>query len=260
MATLSLLSCNIIPRSCSNITNTVDNWAELDQKRKELYGEYFYKLNFTEISSFAKTDTSLLRKLGEVIFPDLKLLGVADKEAFVCNFFPRWILMESAIDYCTNYDYHMHLLESDRLDRMLVNFYGSSMSEATRLADEDIIKTFKPYWMHFFTDIADPVFRKKLDKVECIALFLLILFDDAYTNISDDGSRLCRNLQKVILRELRGYLFDNDCCEMRFLNKISTLLLLEKREQKFQEELLICGLSNVSLHDDFKAIMQVKKL
>lgn len=260
MATLSSLSCYIVPRSCFNITKTVDNWPEIDQKRKDLYGENFYELNFLEVSNFAKSDTNLLWSLGEMIFPDVKNLSAADKEAIICNFFPRWIIMECAIDYCTNYDYHTQLLKGDGLDRMLVMFYGSSMREEKRMTDEDILKTFKQYWIQMYVDICEPVYQKRYDKVECIALFLLILFDDAYTNISEESAQLCRNLRKVILRELKGYHIDNDFTEMRFLDVVSTLTSLERAEQELQEEVLICGLNNVSLHEDFKAIMQVKKL
>lgn len=260
MAPISLLSCNIIPRSCSNITNTVENWSDLDRKRKDLYGDCFYELSFLDISCFAKADSKLLWGIGELIFPDLNLLGEADKKAIICNFFPRWVVMEASIDYCTNNQYHRELLETDGLEKMIVKFYGSSMPKDNRLEDEAILKSFKPYWEHFYEEIAEPVYQMKFDKVECIAIFLLVLFDDAYTNISDDCARLCRNLRKVVLRELKGYQMDNNCSETRFINVISTLMLLEKGEQKIQEEVLICGLNNVSLHDDFKEIMQVEKL
>ncbi|KAF1751474.1 hypothetical protein GCK72_018028 [Caenorhabditis remanei] len=260
MSTLSLLSCNIIPRSCFNITKTVESWPEIDKKRKDLYGENTYELNFSELSNLAKTDTNLLWNLGEMIFPEVKILNADEKEAIICNFFPRWIIMECAIDYSTNYDYHSQLLKGDGLDRMLVKFYGSSMPDEKRMSDEDILKTFKQYWIHLYLVICEPFFQKKYDKVECIALFLLILFDDAYTNISEKSAQLCRNLRKVVLRELKGYHTDNDFTEMRFLNVISTLTSLERGEQDLQEEVLICGLNNVSLHEDFKAIVQMKKL
>lgn len=260
MAPVSLLSCNIIPRSCSNISYTVDNWADLDQKRKDLYGECFYGLNFLEVSSLAKTDTKLLWSLGELIFPDVKLLSEADKTSLVCNFFPRWIVMESSVDYCTNNEYHRKLNEEDGLEKMIVQFYGSAMPKNNRITDDDIITTFKPYWTHFYKEIAEPVYRMKFDKVDCIAIFLLVLFDDAYTNISEDCAKLCRNLRKVVLRELKGYQMDNNFSESRFINVISSLMLLEKGEEKLQEEVLMCGLNNVSLHDDFRDIMQVKKI
>uniref|UniRef100_A0A1I7T9L1 NR LBD domain-containing protein n=1 Tax=Caenorhabditis tropicalis TaxID=1561998 RepID=A0A1I7T9L1_9PELO len=203
-------------------------------------------------------DAELLWNLGEVIFPDLLTLRNTDKESLICNFFPRWILMESSIDYGINNDYYSNLIRTGELDGWIINFYGSS--DTNRLPDDEILKIFKPYWKYFYDEVAHPIIEKKFDKVECVALFLLILFDDAYTNISEESARLIQSLRKVILRELKGYQMDNENSEMRFLNVISTLILLEKGEQKFQEEVLICGLNNISLHDDFKTMMQVNKM
>ena len=64
----------------------------------------------------------------------------------------------------------------------------------------------------------------------------------------------------MILRELKGYQDDKNCSEMRLADTIDTLRLLEKAEQKLQEEFVLCGLHNVVLHDDYKQIFQVKKL
>ncbi|UMM36229.1 hypothetical protein L5515_008484 [Caenorhabditis briggsae] len=214
LATLSLLSCHIVPKFCFKIAHTIEN---------------------------------------------LGFLTAKDREAIICNFFPRWIVMESSIDYCTNQEHHRKMMDnSEELEKMIVKFYGSSMER--RKPDKEIVNIFKPYWVHFYNEIAESVFQMKLDKVECIALFLMILFDDAYTNISEEGAKLCRNLRKVVLRELKGYQTDNNLPEKRLLDVMSTLMLLEKGEEKMQEEIILCGLNNVNLHDDFKSIVQVKKL
>ncbi|CAP36367.1 Protein CBG19059 [Caenorhabditis briggsae] len=203
----------------------------------------------------ARPDTTLLWSLGMMIFPDLGFLTAKDREAIICNFFPRWIVMESSIDYCTNQEHHRKMMDnSEELEKMIVKFYGSSMER--RKPDKEIVNIFKPYWVHFYNEIAESVFQMKLDKVECIALFLMILFDDAYTNISEEGAKLCRNLRKVVLRELKGYQTDNNLPEKRLLDVMSTLMLLEKGEEKMQEEIILCGLNNVNLHDDFKSIVQ----
>ncbi|CAI2353266.1 unnamed protein product [Caenorhabditis sp. 36 PRJEB53466] len=257
---LSLLSCNIIPRTCSNISSTVANWVDLDKQRKMLFGDNIFKLNFTQITHLAKSDTSLLWNFSEIVFPSIVELDPSDKQAIISNFYPRWTMMESSIDYSVNYEFFSIFVGSDAYYEMMANFYGSSMSEEQRIDNKELVRIFGPYWDFHYAEIADPIYRKKCDKVEFMALFLLLLFDEAYTNISEDCARVCRSIRKVILRELKGYQTDNNCSEMRFIDVLDTLMLLEKAEQKFQEEVLICGLNNVHMSDDFKAIVQVKKL
>lgn len=82
----------------------------------------------------------------------------------------------------------------------------------------------------------------------------------AYLNISEEAAKLCRNLQKVILRELKGYQMDNNCSEMRFMDVISKLSLFERGEKRLQEEIVICDVIDISLDEDFKTIMHIKKL
>lgn len=257
---ISLLSCNIIPRSCSKLTCTVKNWPDLDKKRRDLYGGSMYNLNFTQFSNRVRQDTTIFWDLAESIFSEIGLLNSDDKDALLCNFFPRWMLMEAAIEYCKNYEHHWKMIETDGLDNMLLVFYGSSMPKEKRLDDDKIIQIFRPYWTRFYIEIAEPIHQEKCDKVEFMALFLLILFDDAYLNISEEAAKLCRNLQKVILRELKGYQMDNNCSEMRFMDVISKLSLFERGEKRLQEEIVICDVIDISLDEDFKTIMHIKKL
>uniref|UniRef100_A0A1I7T9L2 NR LBD domain-containing protein n=2 Tax=Caenorhabditis tropicalis TaxID=1561998 RepID=A0A1I7T9L2_9PELO len=260
VSSLSLLSCNIIPRECSNITCTVSNWTEVDKKRKCLYGDSVFQMNFTQFSNVAKPDTLLLWDLAVKIFPDAKLLSVADRQAIHFNFFPRWMMLDSAIGFCSSYEESLKYINSKDYTDMLLHFYGTSMSPEKRLRDDQIIETFKPFWDFHYYETAVPIFFKKLDKIEYMAIFLLLLFDDAYANISEEGATLCRNLRKVIKRELKGYQTDNNCSEMRFIDTMDTLLLLEKAEEKITAEVLICGVNNINLNDDFKAIFHVKKI
>uniref|UniRef100_A0A8R1HG50 NR LBD domain-containing protein n=1 Tax=Caenorhabditis japonica TaxID=281687 RepID=A0A8R1HG50_CAEJA len=239
---------------------TESKWSDLDKKRKLLYGGNMFDLNLTQYSSMTKADTLLLWDLGESIFPDMKKLSTADKNAIIANFFPRWILMESAIDYSTNYEHFCKFVGSEQYHEMLLRFYANSMPKDKRLKDSDVIRIFVPYWNWHYSETALPVYKKQLDKVEYMAIFLMLLFDDAYANISENCAKMCQNIRKVILRELNGYQTEKNCDEMKLIDTMDTLLLLEKAEEKLQEEFLMCGLTNVTLHDDFKAIMQVKKL
>ncbi|EGT58531.1 hypothetical protein CAEBREN_09901 [Caenorhabditis brenneri] len=260
ITTISTLPNVIIPKSCDNISKTVANWVELDKKRKELHGECFFDHNLAQVTSLAKLDTKLLWNLGETIFTDVSKLSIPDRDAIISNFFPKWLVMESAIDYSMNYDQFKSFVGTDEYYKKCAYFYGTSMPEEKRIKDEDTIRIFAPFWDWHYSEVAHPVYLKKCDKVEYMALFLLLLFDNAYTNISEEGAKLCRNIRKVILRELKGYQTDQNCSEMRLAETIDTLRLLEKAEQKLQEEFVLCGLHNVVLHDDYKQIFQVKKL
>ncbi|KAF1751477.1 hypothetical protein GCK72_018031 [Caenorhabditis remanei] len=237
-----------------------ENWGEVDVKRKRLYGDSVFNLNFTQFSNITKPDTLLLWDLAVKIFPDIKLLSGSDKQAILCNFFPRWMMLDSAIGFCTSYEESSKYIASKDYTDMLLHFYGTSMPLEKRLKDKEIIQIFKPYWDFHYFETAVPIYFKKLDKIEYMAIFLLLLLDDAYANISEEGATLCRNIRKVVKRELNGYQTDNNCSEMRFISVMDVLLILEKAEEKIQEEVLICGLNNVTLHDDFKTIFQVKKL
>lgn len=257
---MSSLPAAIIPKSCDNISKTVANWVHLDKKRKELHGECFFDHNLAQITSLSKTDTKLLWDLGKTIFSDVSKLTSPDRDAIIANFFPKWLVMESAIDYSTNYDQFQSFVGTEEYYKKCAYFYGSSMPEDKRIKDVDTIRIFAPFWNWHYVEVAHPVYLKKCDKVEYMAIFLLLLFDNAYTNLSDDGAKLCRNIRNVILRELKGYQEDKNCSETRLADTIDILRLLEKAEEKLQEEFVLCGLHNVCLHDDWKQIFQVKKL
>uniref|UniRef100_A0A1I7T9L0 NR LBD domain-containing protein n=1 Tax=Caenorhabditis tropicalis TaxID=1561998 RepID=A0A1I7T9L0_9PELO len=166
--------------------------------------------------------------------------------------------MESAIDYSTNYDQFKSFVGTDEYYKKCAYFYGTSMPEEKRIKDEDTIRIFSPFWDWHYSEVAHPVYLKKCDKVEYMALFLLLLFDNAYTNISEEGVKLCQNIRKVILKELKGYQSDKNSSEMRLADTIDTLRLLEKAEQKLQEKFVLCGLHNVVLHDDYKKYSRSK--
>ena len=71
---------------------------------------------------------------------------------------------------------------------------------------------------------------------------------------------MCQNIKKVILRELKNYQNEKDFDDMRFIETIETLQLIERGEKKFMEEMMICEMYNVRIHDDFKAILKESKL
>lgn len=178
ISSISLLSARIVPRDCSNISCTVSKWTKVEKMRKDLYGEKICEINFTQFSSFVKRDTHLLWDLGEKIFTDVKLLSEADKHSILCNFFPRWMMLDSAVAICPDYEESKAYIKSKDYTDMLLHFYGSSMPKEKRLKDHEILKIFKPYWDFHYYETAVPIHFKKLDKIEYMAIFLLLLFDD----------------------------------------------------------------------------------
>lgn len=139
-----------------------------------------------------------------------------------------------------------------------------------------VSRIFWPLWAYYFDQIMIPIYEKKHDLMESMAQLLLILFDPgnqhyhriprlisnlpAYINISEKCAEQCRHLRNMILRELRGYLTDKNHSENRFFDVLDNLNLIEKADAKFQEELLICDMYNVKLHEDFRRIFVVEKL
>lgn len=172
-----LVQCRIIPRSCSNITFTVDNWTEIDKKRRDLYGDNVFDMNFFELSGKTKAERLMVWEFGEKVFPDLKSMNEADKQAILCNFYPRWMMMCSAVDYSANHEKFSKFLGTDEYYEALGKFYGSCIPKKQRMGKSECIRIFSPYWDWHYEEVADPIYQKKCDKVECTAIFLLLLFD-----------------------------------------------------------------------------------
>lgn len=155
---------------------------DLDQTRKQLRGENFFDHNLTQVTKLSKMDSKLLWDLGEVIFSDVSKFNSFDKDSMIANFFPKWIIMECAIDYSLNQEQFQSFIGSIEYYKKCAHFYGSSMPEEKRLDDEDTIKIFSKFWDWHYSEIAHPIFLKKFDKIEYMAIFLLLLFDSGKEN------------------------------------------------------------------------------
>ncbi|ULT91835.1 hypothetical protein L3Y34_009492 [Caenorhabditis briggsae] len=101
-----------------------------------------------------------------------------------------------------------------------------------------------------------PIVVLDLERAELMSIIWLLFFDNGYTNISPECQEMCRNIKKVILRELKNYQIDRNFDEMRFLDTVETLEIIDKGEKKFLEEMMICETHHVRIHDDFKAILK----
>ncbi|EGT51188.1 hypothetical protein CAEBREN_31961 [Caenorhabditis brenneri] len=118
-------------------------------------------------------------------------------------------------------------------------------------------RVFEPFLTYYGVYLALPICAKKFDAMEYMALALITFFDGAHTNISPDCADLCHGIRNQILRELRGYHSNLSCGgEMRFIETIDTLQLIEKGESKFQEELLLLEMYNVHIHEDYRLMIR----
>ncbi|CAI2352913.1 unnamed protein product [Caenorhabditis sp. 36 PRJEB53466] len=257
---LSFLNYQIVPRESANIHHTLATWSSLEHSRNELYGGRFDDLTFFEMSCFSRRDSLLIWDFMQSIFPHLKHLDKLEKDSLRFNFAPKWGTLDPAIDYTVNQDHWQNIEKAGEWKNIVWNYYGRSIPKDKRMSKEDVLRVFGPIFHGYYENVAKEIYRRKLDRVEFIALFLLIFFDSGYTNISSECAEMCEAIRKMVLRELKGYQMECNRDEMRFFETIEALTLIEKAEKKFIEEIMICQLYNVKLDDDFLDMMTVQKL
>lgn len=174
----SLFQNSIIPKSCNNMYRAVAKWVDFDQRRKELRGDDYFDYNLTQITKMVNFNTNLLWKLGESIFSDVSRLSKEDKNSMISNFYIKWqLLMEPAIDYSAQYEQFKNYIGSNAYYQKCAYFYGSSMQKGNKISDVETVKVFSPFWDYYYADFAEPVYKMNYDKVEYMAIFLLLLFD-----------------------------------------------------------------------------------
>ncbi|CAP34885.1 Protein CBG17071 [Caenorhabditis briggsae] len=133
------------------------------------------------------------------------------------------------------------------------------------MEEEDICRTFGPLWTYFYRFVVEPIVRLSLDRMELKAIIWILFFDHAYNDISSKSTDLCWSIRKVIHRELRNYLIekfsgDVETAENRFLNLLEIPMIVERGEQKFQEEVVLFQLNRVKVHEDFVKIMKKQRI
>ncbi|CAI2352916.1 unnamed protein product [Caenorhabditis sp. 36 PRJEB53466] len=255
----SLLNCRIIPRETPNVSSTLSKWGSFEDRRAELGNSKITTLNVYEATCYTKSDCFCITQLFQAVFSTMRELSERDQTTLASNVLQKWVLMECAIDYAANRDKWERIKRNGEFDKMIVSFYGSAMPEETRMKDSDLLQLFAPYWYSYYNVTHVAIADRKFDHFEYSALFLLLMFDYAYTNISEDCRKMCENVRKVILRELKGYQTDKNYEETRLLETVEILSVLEKAEKKFEEEVLICEMHNISLHEDFLQISKTCK-
>uniref|UniRef100_A0A1I7TUE8 NR LBD domain-containing protein n=1 Tax=Caenorhabditis tropicalis TaxID=1561998 RepID=A0A1I7TUE8_9PELO len=254
---ISPIPTQILPRDCSKIALTTSNWQKMQPKRSLLFEKTLDQTNYYELSCIMREDCLMVWKIVEDLFPQaIWNLRVLDKEALLRNFLPKWSVLTAAIDMEMNIKRYSKWQSIEDCQRMIVDFYMGSMPERYRMTPLEILKAFGPILAYYGEQVIFPIHKKGLDKAEYMALALIILFDGAYTNISVECSEMCRNLRNLIFRELKGYQMDKNYEEIQFIDTIDTLNMVEKGERKFHEELLVCDMHHVHLHDDYRLLMK----
>ncbi|EFO94799.1 hypothetical protein CRE_08639 [Caenorhabditis remanei] len=252
-----LIPFQITSRDKSNISRVVSRWADVQGKRSMLYGKRLDEVTYYETCLATKNDVEIMLSVIEMIFPQLIELSTWDKNSLLRNFYPKWALLVAAIDfernravfegYCTTIvDYY----------GMVIKFYSQSMYDNCQIEPNEILRIFEPYHRYYAFDLALPICGKDFNAVEYMAVALMAFFDGAHTNISSECADLCHNVKNIVLRELRGYYADRNVEEMRFIETIDVLQLMQKGESKFQEELLVCEMNNVHIHDDYRLMIR----
>lgn len=150
------------------------------------------------------------------LFPSTEKLKNGDKGALLRNFIPKLWLIDPVLDYIRNFEEYDAIGQSD-LEKLIIDFYKGVFLVKCSMSDEDIIRTFSPIWSFYFFNLIQPIISMKLEEPEFMAIVWLMFFDSSYSNISDECLEMCRNIRKIVLRELRNYQIDINCGEKRFL-------------------------------------------
>lgn len=255
----SLLSARIVSRVSSNLTFAVSNWREFEILRDEMNGGKIGYMNIFQLSSTVRQDIELTWKMVYNLFPSTMKLRDSDKSALLRNFQLKLWQIEPILENIENAEKYA-MMDADEFENLIVLFYEGTFPKGKEMSKAEILKIFQPIWIYYYTKMVLPIVYMDLERAELMAIIWLLFFDNGYTNISPDCMEMCRNIKKVILRELKNFQNEKDFDEMRFVETVETLQLIERGEQKFMEEMMICEMHNVKIHDDFKAILKESKL
>ncbi|CAB07282.2 Nuclear Hormone Receptor family [Caenorhabditis elegans] len=255
----SLLAARVVFRETWNIHCAVFNWKQFEVTRNEVNNGVFDELNVFELSCSVSKDIDLTWKMIYKLFPSTGKLKKSDKIALLRNFIPKLWQIDPLLNYIRNFKKY-EAMEQPDLEQIIINFYKGAMPEKGSMTDSEIVRIFKPFWSFYFHNMIQPIIFMKLKEQEFMAIIWLMFFDNGYSNISDECLEMCWNIRKVILRELRNYQIDGNCEESRLFETLESLEYIEKGERKLMEEMLICEINDLRIHDDFREILKESKL
>ncbi|ULT91841.1 hypothetical protein L3Y34_009498 [Caenorhabditis briggsae] len=250
----SSLNGGIISRATAKLDFAFRSWQDFKEMRdtRTKQGEKEWK-NIYDITRMTQDDMNLVWNMVRDLFPTMRELGKSDGSAMLRNFILKNWQINPIFDEILENSEHYTLKDGDDYFQMVTSWYKGPFESEKEI-------TFEPFWNHYLSNTAIPIFGLKLRKEELIAIVWLLFFDTAHTNISPECQEMCRNIKKVILRELKNYQADRNFHDMRFLDTVEILELVEKAEEKFMEHLMVCEMNHVRIHDDFKEILKENRL
>ncbi|CAL2047222.1 unnamed protein product [Caenorhabditis brenneri] len=242
----------VLPKDVLNWSN----WHDFESMRD---GRKIGWLNLYEASSTVKNDINLTWRMVLKVFPAMENLIQKDKSALLHNFIPKLWQIGRVLDHIKILEKYENMNEGD-YNSMVLSFYQGSFEKGEEMSDEEILRTFHPFWWYYYTKMILPIVWMDLERTELMAVIWLLFFDNGYTNISTECQEMCRTMRKMIYLELKNYQKSREFDEMRFIETVETLEIIERGEKKFMEEMMICEMSNIKIHDDFRKVLRENKL
>lgn len=243
-------------RNQDYINRIAKNHRNLETTRAQFFHENSGKeVNVYEFSLDIKTDAKFIWKLCETSFPEFDRLDPMDKKTLFYNFYTKWNVLEIAmlcIKFNDPYNFYTPL---GAVAKSIIDFYGDTVRKEKvdgNLTGDGIRQVFQPLWNFHFDYVIPPLAAMKFGEVENMALFGILLWDPAYTNINESLSTTCHGMRKIIMRELNSY-FEKD--ERRFFDTLDILGLIERAEHKCKEEIELCGVYNFEIDEEMRTLV-----
>ncbi|CAL2047219.1 unnamed protein product [Caenorhabditis brenneri] len=254
----SLLTARIYSKEVTKLTFAIPTWHDFLIKRLEGKDDRMWQMNVYEVTAMTKMDIQLTWNMAECLFPFVRELGEKDKTALLRNFHLKFWIIYPLLDVIKNPKLYENMNKAE-YEKMIVSFYDGAFVEGKEMSNEEIVRVFEPFWWSFYSRTAPPIAELRLEKMEVMGLVWLTFFDHGYTNISVECQEMCRTMRKMIYLELKNYQKSREFDEMRFIETVETLEIIERGEKKFMEEMMICEMSNIKIHDDFREILRENK-
>ncbi|EFO99973.1 hypothetical protein CRE_18737 [Caenorhabditis remanei] len=255
------VQCGIKLRSVELITQTTRNYSNLETIRSIIFSNAKQNVTLHEFSLEIKTESKLVWKLCEASFLEFDKLNKQDKKTLFSNFHTKWNVLEMGMKSAKNKDPYNNYSPSGARAKPIKDFYTSTKTnEKERLSDDDKKRwLFEPIWRFRTQNVLSPLAALKFEPMENMALFGILLWDPGYTNVSDDLAEKCYAMRKIILNELSCYFEENETDENRFFETMDALRILERAEEKCQQELELCGMYNVAVDEEMKNMAMSEK-
>lgn len=252
------VSFNHIPsRSTEMLCFAQSNWRNFESIRLEKAGKGSEMMNVYELSSIVKMDIDLIWKMVKNLFPNAaEKLKIGEISTLLNNFIIKFWQLIPLLDYLDNAEKYSNFALED-VEQMVNWFYDGCFPEEMSV---EVFRKFESFWIFHYSKVILPIVSLQLEKTELMAIIWMMFFDDGFINISPECQEICRNIKKMILRELKNYQIDRNFDEIRFFDTLVSLEIIERGEKKFMEEMLICEMYNVRIHEDFKLILKENRL